>query len=287
MLALPFFGEAWRASVLMNRWQWLAKRKQSAQDVAVPFPLIGRDEPLFHDQREAMNELTPQEYSGRMLQADMAEAVMHLFNNLFNNLVLQLEVLKRTESSEATAGLAATLQQKAREMADLLKKLNRFGESRQPRGEMLDLNRVLCDLVGQGQEGQWPVPVVLELDAGVPPLEGWRFDLTRLVELLLGHATAVTANPDTVLVRTEKTANGCLLAVDDKGPSVNGEELHRLFEPFTIVRPGSDDWTLPICKVLARRLQGVMRAENRPEGGMSFRIDFDLEKRATKPAPPR
>ena len=119
-----------------------------------------------------MNELTPQEYSGRMLQADMAEAVMHLFNNLFNNLVLQLEVLKRTESSEATAGLAATLQQKAREMADLLKKLNRFGESRQPRGEMLDLNRVLCDLVGQGREGQWPVPVVLDLDAGVPPLEG-------------------------------------------------------------------------------------------------------------------
>src|SRR5258708_26078798 len=85
------------------------------------------------------------EWPNRLLQADMAEAVMHEFNNLFNNLVLQLEILKRTQVSEEFTSQAGSLQQKCRQVAALLKKLHRFGESRQPTLRPLGLNHACHD----------------------------------------------------------------------------------------------------------------------------------------------
>jgi len=224
------------------------------------------------------------EWPNRLLQADMAEAVMHEFNNLFNNLVLQLEILKRTQAPEDFSSLAGSLQQKCRQVAALLKKLHRFGESRQPPFRSVDLNEVVQEVVGGSRSGvprQWPAPIVLELAQALPPLPSSAFDLSRLVELLLNHGAALTPQQASVLLRTELHGNRCRLVVADKGPAVPAGEMHKLFEPFTIPRPGGDEWTLAVCKILARRLRGSIRADNLPEGGLAITVDFDLDFAAT------
>jgi len=224
------------------------------------------------------------EWPNRLLQADMAEAVMHEFNNLFNNLVLQLEILKRTQASEDFSSQAGSLQQKCRQVAALLKKLHRFGECRQSPFLPVDLNQVVQEVLGGSRAGvprQWPAAIVLELAQGLPPLPSSAFDLGRLVELLLNHAAAMTPQPASVLVRTELQSNRCRLVVADKGPAVPAGEMHKLFEPFTTLRPGGDEWTLAVCKILARRLHGSIRADNLPEGGLAITIGFDLDLGAT------
>jgi signal transduction histidine kinase len=227
------------------------------------------------------------EWPNRLLQADMAEAVMHEFNNLFNNLVLQLEILKRTQASEEFTAQAGSLQQKCRQVAALLKKLHHFGESRQPPFRPVDLNQIVREVVGGSRSNvprQWPAPIVLELAQALPPLPSSAFDLNRLVELLLNHATAMTAQPASVLVRTELQSNRCRLVVADKGPAVPAGEMQKVFEPFTTLRPGGDEWTLAVCKILARRLRGSVRGENLPEGGLAITVEFDLDS-AAKPRP--
>jgi signal transduction histidine kinase len=231
-------------------------------------------------EREDHFRLQHAKWLDRLLGADMAEAVIHEFNNLFNNLVLQLEIMKRRGVSDDFQSQMATLQEKCREVAALLKKLHRFRETRQTSLEPVDMNQVVQEtVVGKagGVAKQWPAPVVLDLDKTLPPLLADPFDLTRLIELLLNHATALTTRSGRVLVRTERVNNRQRVVVQDDGPGVPPADLYKLLEPFTAVRPGGDEWTLAVSKILARHLHGALRAENLPEGGLGFTVEFNPE----------
>lgn len=225
----------------------------------------------------------PQGDLSRFLVNDLAEAVTHEFNNVFNNILLQLEVLKRQGLSEQAASKAAGLQLRCREAATLLKNLQRFSETIQPAFQPVDLNQLVRTVASGnilGTRKEWARPIHLELDEELPPLLSFAFDLTRLVALLLEHATAVTPPSAGVTVRTGKSPDGCQLVVEDAGPGTgpSPDPTRKLLEPFAMARPGANDWALSVCKVLARRLRGSLRASNRSEVGMTFAIDFPAEQ---------
>jgi len=226
---------------------------------------------------------TPSEPQGdpsRFLVNDLAEAVAHEFNNVLNNILLQLEILRKQGLAEQPAARAAGLQQRCREAATLLKKLQRFSEAIQPAFQPLDLNQVVRTVAGGnvlGTRKEWARPIRLELDEQLPPFPSFAFDLTRLVALLLEHATAVTPATAGVTVQTKRLPAGCQLVVEDAGPVVSADANHQLLEPFAMARPGGDDWALSVCKVLARRLHGTFRASNRSEEGMTFAVEFPAD----------
>lgn len=220
------------------------------------------------------------EWGDRLLHAHLAEAVIHESNNRLNNLVLQLEIIKRTESSEPAIAQAESLRRKCLEAATLLAKLHNFGRGRDPAFRPLHLNQIVRDEVrgsDYGSPKQWPVPVVLELDEELPLVPTALDEVSKLVELLVKQATAVTPRSASVIVRTARQKKGIGLIVEDKGPCVPADQLHSLFEPFTLVRQGGDDWSLAVCKTLARRLNASLRAENLPTQGMAFTVHFDLD----------
>jgi signal transduction histidine kinase len=224
------------------------------------------------------------EETSRLILSDLAEAVAHEFNNLLNNVLLQLEVLKRQGAVEDLASKATAMQQRCRQAAGLLTKLQRFGEARQPPFSPVDLNQVVREVAGGnvlGAHKDWPLPIRLELDGQLQPLLANAADLARLVAFLLEHAAAVTPAPAAVTLRTEQGPDGCQLVVEDLGPVVAADAHRKLLEPFTMARPGADDWALSVCKVLARRLHGTLRVSNRGEEGMTFAVEFPTEREKT------
>jgi signal transduction histidine kinase len=217
---------------------------------------------------------------------DLTEAVAHELNNIFNNVVLQLEVVKRTNLSEDLAAKVSNAQQKCRQGAALLKKLQRFADGRRDSApETVDLNQLVQDLVAPRTAGkttdQPPASQVeLELAENLPSPVIVKADLSRLISLLLDQAVAADPATRNVRVRTERVKNGCRLIVEDQGPQVTSDQLNKLLEPFAVARSGGDDWSLAVCKVLARRLHGSLRLHSPPTGGLFVALELDAHEGA-------
>ena len=60
----------------------------------------------------------------------------------------------------------------------------------------------------------------------------------------------------------------------DTGPQASAADLRRFFQPFAVLRRGSDGVAPALCKAIVRRFQGTIHAENRAEGGMAFAVEL-------------
>jgi two-component system phosphate regulon sensor histidine kinase PhoR len=112
-----------------------------------------------------------------------------------------------------------------------------------------------------------------------PGAETVRGDLAKLHDSLRNLlANAITYSPEqtTIQVSASPTAEGIGLIVSDEGPGIPEEDLTRVFERFYRVDksrardPGGTGLGLAIVRHLIELHGGIVRAENRPEGGARF-----------------
>lgn len=225
---------------------------------------------------------------GRVDLAELTGIVTHQFNNILNDIVLQLAVLERRNLPEETRAEAVAIRQRSQQAAGLVKELQRHGRSFHAQPAPVDLNSIvrsalesLCAAPVEDGTIQWSLPtgkhlkLVLDQAPGLPPVLGLAPDLTRLLGLLLhSSAAALRGDGETIHVRTRLDESGCQLLVEDSGPGVAADMLPRLFEPFTVVRQGDDGLGLAVCRGLARRMQANLRGDNRAGGGMVFTVGF-------------
>jgi signal transduction histidine kinase len=229
-------------------------------------------------------------------QVDLGELtgiVTHQFNNILNDIVLQLAVLERRNLPADARAEAVAIRQRSQQAAALVKELQRYGRSFHEPLTGLDLNAVvrstlegLCaSAVRDSEPLQWllatgkRLPVQLDLTPGLPAVVGAAADVKRLLVLLLHSAAAALQESGGIQVHTRPGESGPQLVVEDGGPGVAAEMLPRLFEPFTIARPGDDGMRLAVCRSLARRMQANLRGDNRTEGGMAFTVSFLSSKK--------
>ncbi len=118
-----------------------------------------------------------------------------------------------------------------------------------------------------------PLPEELSLDAA---------KVRQVLNNLLGNAIKFSPPGSTVTVRTDVTADECIVAVRDQGPGIRESERARLFKDFsrTSVKPtGGESSTglgLSICHKIMQAHAGSIRVENPPGGGAAFSIVFPL-----------
>lgn len=230
-------------------------------------------------------------------QVDLGELtgiVTHQFNNILNDIVLQLAVLERRNLPADARAEAAAIRQRSQQAAGLVKELQRYSRSFYTAPTAVDLNAVVSSTVAglcasaikDSGPLHWLLPagrrltVQLDKAPGLPSVLGSVPDVTRLVGLLLHSAAAALPGNDAMIhIRTEPGESGPQLVVEDGGPGVAADMLPRLFEPFTAVRQGDDGLRLAVCRGLARRMQANLRGDNRAAGGMVFTVSFSPSKR--------
>ncbi len=211
---------------------------------------------------------------------EMAELVAHEVNNLLNNILLHVAVLDRKGLAAAQAELAV-IRQAGLRAGVMINRWQQLAPRRPPVLQPIDLNERVAGVLASWQAPPLGVPAIrFEPSPALPPVLGNAPDLERLVQLLVLHAIAAT-DKGAIIVRTERAASEVLLQVEDSGPALDQAALDRLFEPFFLARPfqevGPDPQTeigLALCKRLARRQQGSIHAENRPEGGLRVVVHF-------------
>jgi two-component system C4-dicarboxylate transport sensor histidine kinase DctB len=213
--------------------------------------------------------------------ADLAYGVAHEFNNVLNNILLQLAVWELKEQANGvTHPEMAAVRQMTSQAAGMVRQLQQLSRKQQPPFQPLDLNELICEVLapvcqdgGSRPAGAGLPAVRLALVPDLPPVQGNVPDLKRLVRLLLEYAAAASGSA-VITVRTDHSAGRLRLRVEDSGPQVVPAALAHLFEPFSAGRGESDGWRLAVCKAVTRRLRGNLQGANRPEGGMAFTVDL-------------
>lgn len=141
-------------------------------------------------------------------------------------------------------------------------------------GETLDLLRTEL-LVRQ-------VTSIVELEAGLPPVEGSRVQLQQVVlNLALNAAEAlntVTDRERKLTIRTGSSGPCVLLYVIDNGPGIAADPLDRVFEPFWSTRDAGMGMGLAICQSIVTAHRGSITVANSDRGGAAFCVRLPVQQ---------
>jgi signal transduction histidine kinase len=219
---------------------------------------------------------------------EMGELVAHEVNNLLNNILLNVAILNH-KAPEALGKEAVSIREAATRAGSFINRWQRLTPQPPPL-QPVDLNEIAAAAVTpwKAEQARPGITIHFEPAADLPLVLGNAGELDRLVRLLLANAAAVVKT-GTITVRTEKAASGVIFCVQDSGPPIEPALVDQVFEPFFLARPtpGASevghqaDLGLAVGKRLARRQQGSIQVENRPEGGVRVVVQLRPAEDAT------
>jgi len=132
------------------------------------------------------------------------------------------------------------------------------------------------------------VKLELTVASHLPPVSG---DLVHLQQVLLnlvvnGMDAVDEAGGGDRRVRVIASLDGprtVEIAVSDSGPGIPADKLTQIFDPFFTTKAKGMGMGLPICRTIIEAHGGRLWAENKSEGGASFRFTLPIaEESATK-----
>jgi signal transduction histidine kinase len=132
------------------------------------------------------------------------------------------------------------------------------------------VDEVLNKMKGQCQEGH----VVLERDlqAGAAEASCHPGEIQQVVQNLIVNAIQAQPEGGRLVVHSRALEGGILVQIEDQGPGFARDVAEKMFTPFFTTKTTGSGLGLTICAQIIKAHGGVLRAENRTEGGarMSF-----------------
>ncbi|HVO59976.1 MAG TPA: sensor histidine kinase, partial [Terriglobales bacterium] len=128
------------------------------------------------------------------------------------------------------------------------------------------------------------IKLEMALAGNLPPVFGDPVHLQQvLLNLIVNGMDAIDqANREDRHVSVTAALDGpetVELAVSDSGPGLPDDKLAHIFEPFFTTKPNGMGMGLPICRTIIEAHQGRLWAENKKEGGASFRFTLPVAGR--------
>jgi len=215
---------------------------------------------------------------GRLETAELAGVLIHEFNNVLNNITLQLVLLDRTAPAQAKADLAEVRRQIV-EVSGLVRKYHMAHKAPAQPPSVPSPSRLLRQAVAS-----------LQVTHATPGVQ-WQFDLPDdlpaaalgprefrlLCDYLLRNAlTGVTPAGGVIVVRASASGKVVSLSIRDTGPAVPPANLSRVFVPTQECRPGANGMELATARSIVRRAGGRLNANSPPEGGLEVVVEVPV-----------
>jgi signal transduction histidine kinase len=212
----------------------------------------------------------------------------HYIKNILQGMRSGAEVVERGLSKRdlATATQGWRIVDRNLERSyNLMLNMLAFSKQREPRLELLQLNRIVEEVVElvQKQADAKRVMLLPDLDEHCPPIP-LDYDGVHQVTLniLTNAIDAVEPQQGMINVRTryEPDRRRVVLSVTDNGPGVPVELRGRIFEPFQSSKgQGGTGLGLAAARKIVHELGGTIELVNPPEGGAEFRVCLAAEPR--------
>jgi signal transduction histidine kinase len=144
----------------------------------------------------------------------------------------------------------------------------------------VDMGLVVRESVAAAELAQDEVPVVADVDGGVPLLRGDPERLRQIVANLIENAVKYSPAGVPVEVRARLSDGAVLVSVTDRGPGIAPVDQRLIFEKFGRVaggpqKPGSG-LGLYIARSIAEAHGGSLAVESRPGHGSTFTLSVPL-----------
>ena len=132
------------------------------------------------------------------------------------------------------------------------------------------------------------VELVSRITPDALPILGDRIQLQQVIlNLVANGIDAMKDTPATdriISIRTSRVENFAQLSVSDRGPGIPEDKLKAVFEPFYTSKGEGMGMGLSIARTIIEAHNGLVWAENRENGGASFRIRLPISKNGAGPS---
>jgi signal transduction histidine kinase len=222
--------------------------------------------------------------AGRSLRTEIAEGlsgtpltVQHLDHlaEVLDDDALDL-VLRAICAGHRTRLLASEVEIAARRIHSLVAAIRGFtymDQSKVP--APVDIRQGLTDtmaVLGAKARAK-SVDVTVQVDAGLPAVEGFGGELNQVWSNLIDNAIDAAPSSGRVEVTAVRRGDSVIVQVVDDGPGVPPERMDRIFEPFFTTKPPGQGTGLglDIVRRLVRQHDGQIEVESKP-GRTEFRV---------------
>lgn len=189
--------------------------------------------------------------------------------------MLHSEKANRVKFEHALESAIEQTQRAGRTLNELLNFLHQSEVSQ----EVVDLNeiiRVALAIAQENDHGRFQAQVELEQD--LPPVKVNRLQLQKVLVNLFHNGIEAMRNAGipaaaiTIRVQTMAEKNMALVTVQDKGPGLDAQTVHRIFDPFFTTKPAGLGLGLAISRSLIEANGGQLWADIKAGPGATFHI---------------
>ena len=202
---------------------------------------------------------------------------LHAIKNYANGGIRRL--LKRADKDEDLAGALEQISQEANRAAEIIRRIRRFVEKRQPQIAEVPVNRLVEEAVHliRGESERRRVKVVLELEEELPTVLGDPIQIEQvLFNIVLNGVESMADVPDDQRLLTIKsTRHGedrVQIDVRDRGVGVSKKKVERIFEPFFTTKSDGLGMGLAISRSIVQAHDGRLWVSLNDEGGCTFHL---------------
>lgn len=220
----------------------------------------------------------------------LAAGVAHEINNPLASVLAGVESLQRwllrVELPEAerddAAEVLGLLEQGARRCRETTDKLLLLGQPYASRPVWVDLNHAVRDTLAllSFATRRQHIEVSADLDAELPQVWGRESALRGVLMNLCLNAVQAMGSGGHLRVTTSRIGDDRVgLTVEDDGPGITPEHLHRIWDPFFTTKPVGQGTGLglSITQRIVARHGGAVRVESTPGAGARFLIELPLQ----------
>lgn len=199
---------------------------------------------------------------------------------LLSDSITQNDIKDQAIIQEFVSDIGDEARRLARTTEKLLKLTNLDNQTEQPAGpeDISDIVRRAVKIL-RPLGKQRNIEIITELEDGCTVFIN-RDDMYQIVINLVENAIKYNTEHGKVYVKTFVRDNMAYISVSDTGPGIEEEKLGKIFDRFYRVdkarsrADGGSGLGLSIVKSSAEQYGGRVTAENRPEGGMCFTVEF-------------
>jgi len=177
----------------------------------------------------------------------------------------------------------------ARIVANLLDLSRMDAGTLRPERGWYDLAALVDDVLGRLRAVTRDHLVHVHVGDDMPPVPLDYVEVDQVLSNLVENAVRHTPSGTEIWIAVECQNGEAVVTVSDNGPGIARTELPRLFDPFVRAAqrrggPGGVGLGLAIARGLVEAHGGRITAENRADGGASFRFTLPLELPGRTPA---
>ena len=211
--------------------------------------------------------------------ADLGQMAAHVAHEVRNNLVpvsLYLSLLRRRlQCDDQSLGVLEKVEAGFQSLDVTVNDLLQFTSDRDPQWRSFCAMELLAEVRDSLRPQLEAQAIETRIEAeGSPTLTADRDMIRRaLLNLMLN---AVDAMPDggQLLLAADREGDAVQIQVADSGAGLDETVLGRVFEPFVTTKESGTGLGLAIVDRIAGAHGGMVTAENRADGGASFRLRF-------------